>query len=57
VIIANALWAIDSILILLIGWVEPNVLGYAFIIAQALIVAVFAEAQYVGLRKSVATAA
>lgn len=57
VIVANVLWAVDSILILLIGWVEPNLLGYAFIIAQALIVAVFAEAQYLGLRKSAATVA
>lgn len=51
IIIANALWAIDSILILLLGWVEPNTLGYAFIVAQALVVAVFAGAQHLGLRK------
>jgi len=57
VIACNALWAVDSILIMLIGWVEPTVLGQAFIIAQALIVALFAEAQYLGLRRSVATVA
>lgn len=56
VIVANALWAVDSILIILIGWVEPTVLGHAFIIAQALVVALFAEAQYIGLKKSVAAA-
>lgn len=57
VIACNALWAVDSILIMLIGWVEPTVLGQAFIIAQALIVALFAEVQYLGLRRSAATVA
>jgi hypothetical protein len=56
IIACNALWAIDSILLLLTNWVEPTALGYTFIIAQALIVAVFAEAQYVGLKKSPAIA-
>jgi hypothetical protein len=49
VIAANALWAIDSILLLFTGWVEPSALGYAFIIAQAAIVALLAEIQHVGL--------
>jgi hypothetical protein len=48
----NALWVIDSILILATGWVEPNALGYAVVIAQALAVSVFAELEYVGLRRS-----
>ncbi len=52
IIACNALWAIDSILLLLTNWVEPTTLGYTFIIAQALIVATLAEAQYVGLKKS-----
>ena len=52
VIVLNALWAADSILLLVGGWVGPTALGYAFIIAQALVVAAFAEAQYVGLRRS-----
>jgi len=56
VIVLNALWAADSILLLVGGWVGPTALGYAFIIAQALIVAAFAELQYLGLRKSPATA-
>jgi hypothetical protein len=57
VIIANVLWAVDSIVLLLTGWVSPNALGYAFIMAQALIVAGFAGAQYIGLRQSLKTAA
>jgi hypothetical protein len=51
VIICNAVWAADSILLLLSGWVEPNRLGHAFIIAQALAVAIFAELEYFGLRR------
>lgn len=57
VIALNALWAADSILLLAGGWVGPTGLGYAFVIAQALVVAAFAEAQYIGLRKSQAAAA
>ncbi|MEW6129658.1 MAG: hypothetical protein AB1757_21640 [Acidobacteriota bacterium] len=52
IISGNALWAIDSILLLFTNWVAPTALGYGFIIAQAMLVAVFAEAQYFGLKKS-----
>jgi hypothetical protein len=47
----NVLWVIDSVLILVTGWVEPNALGYAVVIGQALAVGVFAELEYVGLRR------
>lgn len=52
VIACNAAWAIDSVLLLFTGWVDPTVLGYAFIVGQAVIVAGFAEMQYVGLQRS-----
>ncbi len=52
VILINVLWATDSILLLLGGWVTPNTLGYAFVIAQAVVVAVFAELQYSVIRKT-----
>jgi hypothetical protein len=52
VIAANALWALDSIVVLFTGWVAPTMLGYTFIVFQALVVAGFAELQYVGLRKA-----
>ena len=52
VVVCNALWAADSVLLLLPGWIEPNELGIAFIVAQALVVAVFAELEYLGLRRS-----
>lgn len=51
-IIFNALWAIDSIGLLFSGWVAPNALGYAFVIAQAVVVGLFAELQYMGLRRA-----
>jgi glucose uptake protein GlcU len=57
VIVANAIWAVDSIILLLSGWLTPNAIGYAFIIFQALVVAAFAEIQYIGLRRSVTTVA
>jgi hypothetical protein len=57
VIVANAIWAVDSIIQLLSGWVTPNALGYAFIIFQALVVAAFAEIQYIGMRRSMTTVA
>ena len=38
--------------LLLSGYVAPNALGIAFVVAQALAVAVLAELQFVGLRRS-----
>jgi len=52
VIVLNALWTLDSILLLLSGWIEPTELGYAFVIFQAFGVAMFAALEYFGLRKS-----
>jgi len=52
VIAVNALWVIDSLLVLVIGWVSPNLFGYAFIIGQALAVALLAELQWFGLKLS-----
>jgi hypothetical protein len=54
VIAANVLWAAGSILLLFTGWIAPTTLGVAFIVAQALVVAVFAELQVVGLRRPLA---
>jgi hypothetical protein len=56
VIVANAVWALDSLLLLLSGWVQPTGLGMAFVIAQAVVVALFAELQFVGLRRGGRTA-
>jgi hypothetical protein len=52
VIIANAIWTIDSIALLFTGWVSPNMLGQAFVVVQAVSVGIIAELQYVGLKRS-----
>jgi len=57
VIALNVLWAIDSIVLLLTGWVAPSALGYTFVLAQAAFVALMADLEYVGLRKSAAVTA
>lgn len=57
VIAVNVIWAIDSIILLVSGWVSPNLLGQALIVMQAIAVGVFAELQFIGLRKSASTAA
>jgi len=54
VIVANAIWAIDSIVLLFTGWVQPSLLGYLFVAGQGAFVAVMAELEYIGLRKSAA---
>jgi len=51
IIAANGLWAAASALLLISGWVAPTALGYAFVIAQALVVALLGELQYMGLRR------
>lgn len=48
----NVLWALDSVLLLFTGWIEPTLLGEVFVIGQAGIVAVLAELEFVGLRRS-----
>jgi hypothetical protein len=52
VIVANAIWAIDSIVLLFTGWVQPNLPGHLFVAGQAAFVAVMLELEYIGLRKS-----
>jgi hypothetical protein len=52
VIIGNAAWTLASIALLFSGAVSPNVLGMVMVVAQAIATGVFAELQYIGLRKS-----
>ena len=47
---ANALWVIDSFVLLASGWVTPNGLGVTFVTAQALAVGGLAAAQAAGMR-------
>ena len=52
VIVLNGLWVVGSVVLLLAGAIQPNVLGYAFVLGQAVAVAVLAEMETVGLRRA-----
>lgn len=52
VIVGNAAWTLGSIALLFSGAVSPNLLGEIVVVAQAIATGVFAELQYVGLRRS-----
>ena len=52
VIAGNAAWTAASIALLFSGAVTPNLLGEAAVAMQAIAVGVFAELQYLGLRRS-----
>lgn len=47
----NGLWAVGSVLALFAGWLDPNALGTALVVIQAVAVAIIAELQVVGLRR------
>lgn len=48
----NLLWTIDSFLLLVSGYVEPTTFGYAFVILQAIGVLMFADLEFIGLRRA-----
>jgi hypothetical protein len=52
VMVGNAAWTLGSIALLFSGAVNPNLLGEIVVAAQAIATGVFAELQYIGLRKS-----
>lgn len=56
VIVANFVWAAASVLLLLSGWVSPNALGVAFVLAQAAVVALFGQLQVMALRQPLVAA-
>jgi hypothetical protein len=56
IIAINALWVAASFGLLASGWVDPTLLGYAFVAAQALAVALLAGLQLVGFRRTTANA-
>jgi len=56
IIAINALWVAASFGLLASGWVDPTLLGYAFVAAQALAVALLAGLQLIGLRRTTANA-
>jgi hypothetical protein len=48
----NLLWTIDSFLLLFSGYIFPTNLGYIFVIVQAIGVLVYADLEFIGLRKA-----
>lgn len=52
----NVLWVIGSFAVLVSGSFAPSLLGMLFVITQALAVALFAELQFISLRRSTAAA-
>ena len=52
VILGNLAWAAASVALLLGGFVTPTAYGTGFVLAQAFVVALFAELQFFGLRRS-----
>lgn len=51
IVAANFAWVGASILLLLVGGVNPTTLGIVFVIVQAIVVGVLGELQYLGLRR------
>jgi len=51
-IAANGAWVAASLLLLVSGRIDPNGLGIAFILAQAVAVAALADVEYFGLRRA-----
>jgi hypothetical protein len=52
VVAGNAAWTLASIALLFSGAVNPNLLGEIVVVAQAIATGLFAQLQYIGLRKS-----
>ncbi|MEX1153807.1 hypothetical protein [Parvibaculum sp.] len=52
VIAGNALWVVASIAVLALGVFDLNALGVTFVVAQAVVVAILAELQFLGLRRA-----
>lgn len=54
VILLNVAWVAASAFVLFGGVIEPTMLGYAFVAAQAIAVLAFADFQFFGLRNAAA---
>ena len=51
-VVANALWAIGSVILVIAGPFALTGPGVAFVLAQAALVALFADLQFLGLRQA-----
>lgn len=53
----NALWAIESIMLVTLGWTQPTTLGVVVVIGQGLGALIVADLQWISLRRARAAAA
>lgn len=51
-VVVNLVYAVDAIAVVVIGWFELTALGTAFVLFQAIAVALFAAAQFYALRRA-----
>lgn len=51
-IVINLLWTVSSIVVVVAGWFSLTGLGIAFVLAQAAAVALFADLQFLGMRRA-----
>lgn len=56
VVVLNLLWVVGSVVAVAAGWLTLTILGTAFVLAQAAAVALFADLQFLGLRRARTTA-
>ena len=52
IVAGNTMYALASFALLVGHWLSPNLLGELFVAAQAIVVGVLAELQYIGTRRS-----
>jgi hypothetical protein len=52
IIVLNAVWAVDSVVVAAAGWFEPTTAGTIWILLQAGVVAAFAALEWAGLRRA-----
>lgn len=48
----NLAWAVESIGVMALGWIQPTALGIAFVAGQAVAAVVVADLQYIVLRRA-----
>lgn len=56
VVALNGFWALESLAALALGWLQPTALGHGFVIFQAVVVGVFAELQFIAVRRAMRVA-
>jgi hypothetical protein len=52
VVAANLLWVLGSVALVVTGWWPLTALGVAFVLAQGAAVFLFADLQFLGMRRS-----